>query len=96
MIARTSQGEDAYTVELNKWGCGDRKDLELLKLSVELAPKSQATYLESQLCRAFKKEGEAAVKAAVVKYLGSYAHVPELHVLPQLWSKAQQVLKGST
>ncbi len=89
------EAENKYLAELAKWSSVPSKKQELLDKAEALKTASQATALESQLCRALKKESSLQ-KDSIEKYLGLYAAVPQDAVLKQLWDAAQKILKGST
>ena len=57
-----------------------------------LKEATQATYLESQLCRSFRKSGGDAISESTRKCMSIYAAVKQDAVLPVLWAEAQKVL----
>jgi hypothetical protein len=87
------EAESKYITELAKWNSPASKKEELIAQSTALKAQTQATALESQLCRALKKAPELQ-KESCEKYLGLYASVPQSAVLKQLWDAAQKILKG--
>jgi hypothetical protein len=66
---------------------------DLYKEAQRLIDLSQATVLESQLVRCFNKPLAEQTKG-VEKYLLLYAHVAHGNILTQIWTNAQQIMKG--
>ena len=66
-------------------------DSALIQNAEDISLLSQITVYESQLVRTFKKD-KAEWRAGCQKYMGLYAHVPEVHVQPALLAAAKKSL----
>ena len=89
------QACETYLAELGRFGRMEVKNEMLVANCESIIQRAQCTALECHILRCLKKTNPEEQKKGITKYMCSYASVMGDTVLPQIWARAQEIMKKS-